>query len=259
MLLALSPRRRRPACPARRRRTPALPGWRGALLLALACAGLPAAALASGVLPESSVVILNEADGETTMNVQNTEASPLLLHTAIQNLPEDKEVLVVVVPPISRVESKQSQLVRFLLQSPAPLQVQRLKRVTFEGIPPKAADGSSRISMTVRQNLPLIIHPAKLPQNTEPWKLLKWSVADGKLLVRNDSAYVVRLAQGVQLLPEKTEVDLGKTYLLPGSALKVALPAGTGARPATVRISPATTYGYAVETYDAPLAAGAEN
>ncbi|WP_420212933.1 fimbria/pilus chaperone family protein [Burkholderia aenigmatica] len=214
---------------------------------------VPSIALASGVLPESSVVILNEADGETTMNVKNTESIPLLLHTTIQNTPDDQELLVVAVPPVSRVEGQDTQLVRFMLQSPAPLQVQRLKRVTFEGIPPKGPDGKARISMTIRQNLPLIVHPATLAKHTSPWTLLQWSVADGKLRVRNDSPYVVRLGQGVQLLPEKTAVDLGKTYVLPGSAVEVPLPPGTGARAASVRLSPATIYGYEVDTYDAPL------
>ncbi|MBN3788036.1 fimbria/pilus chaperone family protein [Burkholderia sp. Ac-20353] len=218
------------------------------------CLGIPAAvSQASGVLPESSVVILNEADGETTMNVKNTESIPLLLHTTIQNTPEDQELLVVAVPPVSRVEGQDTQLVRFLLQSPAPLQVQRLKRVTFEGIPPKGPDGKARISMTIRQNLPLIVHPAKLAKHTSPWTLLQWSVADGKLRVRNDSPYVVRLGQGVQLLPDKTAVDLGKTYVLPDSTVEVPLPPEAGTRATSVRLSPATIYGYEVDTYDAPL------
>lgn len=247
-----------PCSPARRRAEPARRRWCGALLLALNCAALPAAVLAAGVQPESSVVILNESDGETTMNVRNTEDSPLLLHTAIQNLPEDNELLVVAVPPISRVEAKETQLVRFLMQSAEPIKVQRLKRVTFEGIPPKTADGTSRISMTVRQNLPLIIHPANLPKNAEPWKLLKLSLDDRKLRVVNDSAYVVRLAQNVEMLPDRTQVDIGTTYLLPGSELSVALPPAGSATPAAVRISPASAYGYSSETYDIPLGAAAK-
>ena len=229
----------------------------GALLLSLVGGGaFTGLAQASGVLPKTSVVILEEADGETRMNVQNTDAHPVLLYTSILNLSEDDEPLVVAVPPVTRVEANETQLVRFILQSRKPLQVERLKRVTFEGIPPKAADGSSRISMNVRQNLPLLIRPKSLAPNREPWKLLKWSASGGQLHVRNDSPYVVRLGQGVQLLPGTQVADLGKTYLLPGSHLSVALPEGA-ARPSAVRLSPATTYGYAVESYDAPLAAGA--
>ncbi|WP_372437185.1 fimbria/pilus chaperone family protein [Pseudomonas chlororaphis subsp. aureofaciens] len=243
---------------------PTLPRWRvlaqcAATAGVLTCLHFSVPAQASGVLPESSVVIINEADGEATMNVKNTESIPLLLHTAIQNLPEDQELLVVAVPPVSRVEAQDSQLVRFLLQSKDPLRVQRLKRVTFEGIPPKGPDGKARISMTIRQNLPLIVHPAKLERHATPWTLLQWTVADGKLNVRNDSAYVVRLAQGVQLLPSKTTIDLGKTYILPNTSVEVALPPGGGVRATSgVRISPATAYGYEVDTYDAPLAKTAQ-
>ncbi|HBO2187563.1 TPA: fimbria/pilus periplasmic chaperone [Pseudomonas aeruginosa] len=226
------------------------------MAVALACLWGIDAAQASGVLPESSVVILNEADGEASMNVKNTEAVPLLLHTVIQNLPEDPELLVVAVPPVSRIDAQGTQRVRFLLQGTEPLKVQRLKRVTFEGIPPKGPDGKARISMTIRQNMPLIIHPATLERNPAPWMLLRWSVSGDRLKVRNDSPYVVRLGQGVLLLPVGTATDLGKPYILPNSEAEVSLPAGTGAKVRSVRISPATAYGYVVDSYDAPLADG---
>lgn len=211
-----------------------------------------APAQASGMLPETSVVIVNEDDGETSMNVKNTDPNPTLLYTSVQNLPEDKELLVVVSPPVARVEPDQTQLVRFILQTREPLKVQRLKRVIFEGIPQKSAEGGVKVTMNVRQNLPLILHPKGLAMNREPWKLLKWSLDGDKLVLRNDSAYVVRFAQSVSVLPNKIDVDMERTYILPGEKLSGQVK-GAVAGATTVRLSPATVYGFAVDSFDSAL------
>lgn len=208
---------------------------------------------ASGMLPETSVVIVNEADGEASMNVKNTDATPTLLYTSLQNLPEDRESLLVVTPPVARVDPDETQLVRFILQTKEPLKTQRLKRVTFEGIPQKSAEGGVKVTMNVRQNLPVIIHPKGLEMNREPWKLLTWSLQNGKLTVKNDSPYVVRLAQAVALLPNHVDVDLGRTYLLPGEHIVAEAKLSGSAVPVTVRLSPATVYGFSVDSFDAPL------
>ncbi|MGY4730835.1 fimbria/pilus chaperone family protein [Burkholderia pyrrocinia] len=235
----------------------------------LAWAGLSPLAHASGVLPETSVVLVDEADGEASINVQNTDAQPTLLYTTIQNLPEDPANLVTVTPPVARVEAGQSQLVRFVLTSPTPLKTERLKRVTFEGIPP-ANTSQSRVQITVRQNLPVILHPQGLKPNNAPWTGLKWSLHAGALSVTNPSPYVVRLSQQVTLLPSQTPLWLPHPYILPGEQLNAARPpkrtdasgvsTADSAAPlpdhaSAVRINPATTYGFAVQHYDAPLVA----
>ncbi|WP_081944719.1 fimbria/pilus chaperone family protein [Sphingopyxis sp. MWB1] len=214
-------------------------------------AGAAPLAHADGMQPETSVVILNEADGETSLNVKNTDEKPSLLYTQVVDIPEDQDALVMLTPPVTRVEPGETQLVRFLLNSKEPLKTQRLKRVIFEGIPQRKSEGSAKIGVTVRQNLPLIIHPKGLERNREPWKLLQWKVEGGRLSVTNDSPYVVRLAQEVTLRPVDKIIDLGRTYVLPGETLTAEGSAESGAT--SITISPATVYGYSVDTYDAPL------
>ncbi|MDR6605127.1 fimbria/pilus chaperone family protein [Pseudomonas synxantha] len=214
---------------------------------------LTAQAHADGMVPDTSVVIVNEANGETSVSVTNTDASLALLHVTIEDIPEDTEPLVFVTPPLARVEASRTQLVRFILQSEKPLLTQRLKRVIFEGIPqgkPTAETGKAQVGVTVRQNLPIILHPAGLAPNRTPWTDLKWSLQDGQLTVRNETPYVVRLAQEVQLLPSGSGAMLPKTYVLPGEHISVAVTAKAAAQ---VRIHPATVYGFAVPPYDAPI------
>lgn len=209
---------------------------------------------ADGMVPDTSVIIVNEANGETAVSVTNTDARLALLHVTIENIPEDTEPLVFVTPPLARVEASKTQLVRFILQSEKPLLTQRLKRAIFEGIPQgksTAEAGHARVGVTVRQNLPIILHPAGLALNRTPWTDLKWSLQEGQLTVRNETPYVVRLAQGVQLLPSGGAAMLPRTYVLPGEQISVSVSAKADTQ---VRINPATVYGFAVPPYDAPLA-----
>lgn len=136
------------------------------------CLCLCGMAVADGMQPETTVVILNEEDGEATLNIKNTDPGAALLHSVIQNIPEDLESLLIVTPPITRVESGDTQLVRFIMTAKAPLKTQRLKRVSFEGIPQARTPGGATIGITLRQNLPLILHPKGLPKHDAPWQLL---------------------------------------------------------------------------------------
>ena len=208
---------------------------------------------ATGMVPETSVVIVEETDGEGAINIKNTDAFPVLLLTTLQDINEDKESLIVVTPPAARVEPGKTQRVRFMLTAKAPIKTERLKRVIFEGVPPQQK-GKSELRMTVRQNLPVIIRPAGLEKDLAPWKRLTWKQAGESLTVSNASPYVVRLGQSVQTLPDNTTWTLPNTYVLPGQTFTLK-PDGRlkPGRPAQVRLSPATTWGYTVNSYDAPL------
>lgn len=208
--------------------------------------------MAAGMQPETTVVIFYEEHGEANINLTNTDAGPALLHSKVEHIPEDPELSVIVTPPIMRVDAGQTQLVRLIGAFKEPLKTQRLKRVTFEGIPQKKSDGGATVGINIRHNLPVIIHPKGLPRHPAPWELLKWKVDGENLAVQNDSPYVVRLSERVQLNPPNASVSLPRTYILPGETLtapfKEAAPAVT-----SVTIQPATLYGFAIGSFDAPV------
>jgi P pilus assembly chaperone PapD len=209
--------------------------------------------VADGMVPDTSVVIVNEADGETSVSVTNTDANLSLLHVTLEDIPEDKEPLLFVTPPLARVEAGKSQLVRFILQTSTPLTTQRLKRVIFEGMPQDrkpAEAGRARVGVTVRQNLPVILHPKGLAPNRTPWTGLTWRLQNDQVSVHNPSPYVVRLAQELTLLPGNGSALLPRTYVLPGETLSVP---AKGAAATRVRIQPATVYGFAVPHFEAPF------
>lgn len=230
----------------------------GSILSVCACLSMffSASVLSDGMRPETTVVVLNEADGEVSINVTNTDKLPALLHSAIENLPEDLEPLIVVTPPVTRVDAGERQMVRLLSIAKEPLKTQRLKRVSFEGIPQAQPGSGATIGISLRQNLPLILHPKGLPRHEAPWELLTWHVQGQALTVRNDSAYVVRFASDVRLNPQKVKASLPRTYILPGEALSVDLKKPMpGSR--SVTFEPATVYGFTVDSYDALLVSNA--
>ncbi|QOZ85855.1 fimbrial chaperone protein [Chromobacterium sp. Rain0013] len=212
--------------------------------------------LAAGMQPETTLVLLDETDGSGSILVKNTDNYPLLLYSKIENLPErnEKDVMIMLTPPVARVEPGDQQQVRFMLVNKKGLQTQQMKRVIFEGIPQGSTGNSSQVAISVRQNLPLIIHPKNLAVHREPWKLLKWSMGAGQLLLENDSPYVVRMAEVVHLKPQGTAVQLEHNYVLPGQKLSFPV-ADTEAE--AVTLYPATLYSYTVDSYDAPLTAKA--
>lgn len=214
---------------------------------------LSSTAYASGMKPETSIVIIDESKREGTINVTNTEKTPLLLYTKIENIKEDDEDLVVVTSPYNRVDGGETQTVRFILTNKTPLKVQRLKRVTFEGIPPESGPGK-KLDLTIRQNIPLILTPAGLVHKRDPWTLLTWQIKGSELTVINNSPYIVRLSNKIDLLPAATSISLSKTYILPGSTEKINIPHELEkANVEKIRLYPASIYGYKVEHYDSPV------
>lgn len=208
---------------------------------------------AAGMIPETSVVILNEVNGEATINIKNSDSRPALLYSQILPVENDDENLIVLTPPVARVDPGETQAIRFLLQTTEPLKVQRLRRVVFEGIPPKDDSAGVRVNMNVRQNLPVIIHPKGLAMDKEPWRRLKWSIQNSKLQVTNPDAYVVRLDQAITLIPSNSIVQLPRSYLLPGEVITLDVPSDTLNTLKNIILSPATVYGYTVDKYTAPV------
>lgn len=186
------------------------------------------------------------------MNITNTDSLPALLYTQVKNVEgEDDTIRLLPTQPVVRVEGGKTQQIRFILQTEKSLRVEHLKRVVFEGIPPKKTS-SNTIGITIRQDLPVIIHPEGLAEKKDPWTLLTWHKKAEQLEVSNPGPYVVRLAQTFVTLPSNTVFDLGRTYLLPGERLTLPSTAPF-ASDSQVRFVPSSRYGVQVPEYIAPL------
>lgn len=208
---------------------------------------------AAGMVPETTLLVIEESTHSGVMNVKNTDNTPALLYTTIIDLPDDTGIKLDVTQPVVRVEPGQQQQLRFIMQNQQPLTVEHLKRVTFEGIPPKNTSKNMKIGFNMRQDLPVLIRPKNLPVVTDAWKLLTWSGSGESIKVKNPSAYVVRLAQNVTFLPSNATGKLQKTYILPGETLDVSVSKAISGDK-SVRFYPASRYGINVPDFTAPLA-----
>lgn len=153
---------------------------------------LPATVYAAGMVPETTLLMIDEANHGGVMSVKNTDSIPTLLYTSINDIEGENGVKLNVTQPVVRLEPGQEQQVRFILETKEPLTVEHYKRVIFEGIPPKTKDKNVKVGINLRQDLPVLIHPKNLPVVTDAWKLLTWSVQEKEVQVRNTSPYVVR-------------------------------------------------------------------
>ena len=206
---------------------------------------------ATGMVPESSLLLVSDADKSSTMNLKNTDATAELLYTRIVDLPDDTGTHLIVTQPVSRVEPGKTQQVRFILTTDKPMTTEHLKRVTFEGIPPMEKSGH-KVQLNIRQDLPVLIHPASLAVVRDAWKLLTWHQDGSLLTVSNPSPYVVRLSQEVLLLPSKGHGKLDKTYLLPGQHAQIKM-TGASASDRQVKFFPASRYGVQVNDFTTDL------
>lgn len=211
-----------------------------------------AAALATGMVPESSLLIVEEQDKGASINVKNTDPHPSLLYTNIVDIPDDTGVHLTVTQPVTRVEAGQTQQLRFILATDAPLKTEHLKRVTFEGIPPKDKSNHNRVSINIRQDISVLIHPANLPVVKDAWTLLKWSSAGNTVTVKNDSPYVVRLAEDLVAQPSQTHMKIKQTYILPGQTLNAQANKSLSGD-SQLKFFPASRYGIDVASYTATL------
>ncbi|RJT27899.1 fimbria/pilus chaperone family protein [Buttiauxella izardii] len=219
------------------------------LMVLLSAQFLASHSFAAGMVPDTSMLYINEAKQGGSINIKNTDANPGLLYTSINDLPDDQGTHLVVTQPVVRVEGGKTQQLRFVLQTDKPLTVEHLKRVVFEGIPQKTP-GKNKISFNIRQDLPVLIHPASLPEVKDAWTLLTWSQSGNSITVKNSSAYVVRMVAQFELLPSHAAGALNKTYLLPGQSMTVKADKATG-NDKQVKFTPVSRYGIPVPAYTA--------
>lgn len=200
------------------------------------------------------MLLINEADGGGSINVQNMEKQEALLYVKIIDLPDDPQPKLLVTQPVMRVGAEQIQRVRFILKSNGPLESEHLKRAIFEGIGPKNSQGENEISINIRHNIPVIIHPKGLPAMADPWKQLIWTKADNVLIAKNPGKYVVRLSQNIKLLPSGQSATAEKSYILPGQTINIKVKDLNALKDIKkVAIETLSKYGYEAGTVEMPV------
>lgn len=71
---------------------------------------------AAGMVPETTLLVIEESTHSGVMNVKNTDSNPALLYTTVVDLPDDNGVKLDVTQPVVRVEAGQQQQLRFIME-----------------------------------------------------------------------------------------------------------------------------------------------
>ncbi|EFB7606507.1 fimbria/pilus chaperone family protein [Escherichia coli] len=200
---------------------------------------------ALGMQPETTVLVLDQEDGEASITVKNTNDTPALLQTRIVDVDGAKGVIVLASPSIVKVDSGEEQTVRFFLQTNGEIKNQQLKRIRFLGLPAKKDDdkGKSSVSIAVSQSIPLIINPNGLKHEEEPWKFLNYKYENGRVYINNPSRYVVRMYPEVYI--DGTKVNLQQSFISPMQKVEVNFTPP----PSVVTIKPVSLYGVVRDEY----------
>ncbi|HCL7979513.1 fimbria/pilus chaperone family protein [Escherichia coli] len=205
-------------------------------------------AYALGMQPETTVLVINEEDGEASISVKNTDNVPSLLQTKIIDIDNSssKEVVILASPTIVKVESGEEQIIRFFLQKKGGIKDQVLKRVKFLGLPARMEKNAeiSSVNISVSQSIPLIINPKGLESVAEPWKFLKYTFENGKVYIFNPSRYVVRMYPYAKL--DGNKVNLQHPFIAPRQKIEVDYKS----RPKVMKIKPVGLYGEVRNEYE---------
>ncbi|MGP1958264.1 MAG: fimbria/pilus chaperone family protein [Arsenophonus sp.] len=217
-------------------------------ILLILLISIPLISRANHLKLHTSAIIIEANIGENSFPVKNESSSPIIMLTTLESIPEDPEKIVIITPPISRIEPYETQVVRFFLKKTNNLKNERMARVKFESIPSKEGGVvSNRININIAQNIPLIVQPKGLKRDYTPWKHLQLKVSNNRLLIYNPSPYVVRFHPRLTLLPSQELASLSKSYLLPGKKLYINLPIQKGKLTA-VKLTPVSLYNYMQNT-----------
>jgi P pilus assembly chaperone PapD len=191
---------------------------------------------------EAGSVLLYEDEGRTSFNVTNTGNDPILLVSKVEDLKEgDIAHRILLTPPITRIEPRQSQLIHYILREGETLQREHMLAASFEAIPVKSQNTAT---INVNHVIPLIAYPKSIARTDDPWRDLVAQYGKGSLEIRNNGKHVVRLLSHIRTHPQGTDIALEHPYLMPGETTHHAL----SEEPKQIRITPMNRRGTVLQS-----------
>lgn len=196
---------------------------------------------------ESIGIILDESKGRVSFNIKNTSSTPILLVSKLQDLDAksvSKQILIS--PPITRIDSQESQQVNFILKKGVVLTDEILLKASFEGV---TQDIHNSAKMPIRQEIGFLLQPTAVKESKTPWEALKITLTKGQLQLENRSHHVIRLDPQLRLLPNNSIISLKNYYLMAGEIVRV----NTSNVPTAIKITPLSRYGAVLADITLPV------
>lgn len=181
---------------------------------------------------EAGSILLREDERRASFNVTNTGNEPILLVSKVENLKDgDIANRILLTPPITRIEPRQSQLIHYVLRDGEALQEEHMLAASFEAIP---LQSQNKAKINIKHIIPLMAYPTSIAPTDEPWRDLIAQYEDGSLEIKNRGAHVVRLLPDIYAEPNDANILLRSSYLMPGETVRQKI----AEQPERLRITP---------------------
>jgi chaperone protein EcpD len=150
---------------------------------------------------------------ETTISIENKGSGPELIqiwatpHEVLGLYAKDEKPPFIFSPPLFKIDAGQTQKVR-VIYSGRPVTSEQMYRLNVQEVPQAPSGGGSSVQFAFRSVLPLVVRNEKMSRDgmIQAVKVLKWSLVNNALTVRNDSDYVFILDQ-IQVADEHLHLD----------------------------------------------------
>ena len=171
-------------------------------------------------------VIYAEGKKETSVTVNNKDASPYLIKSWIENTNSLSGSYFMVTPPLFRMDGNQQNVVRiFKTNKPLPSDKETLFFLNITSIPSSSSEeGRNTLQIAVRTKMKLIYRPKALANNVPEdfADKISWVITGNTITATNPSSYYLNLTQIT--LNGKVIPMAEQNYLAPNSKTSWELP-----------------------------------
>ncbi len=165
---------------------------------------------------ETSLLVIDEATHSGTINVKNTDNHPsLTVHRRGGSARMIKGLKLVTTQPVGTTRAVRLSNCASSCKPANRWTLEHYKRVTFEGIRRRAMN-KVKIGINIRQDLPVLIRPAKLAVVTDAWKFLDWTASGTSVTVKTQANMLCVWHRTLVLQPSGISGSLAKPTFLPG-------------------------------------------
>ena len=164
---------------------------------------LPFSPAFSNVALTNSRLVVNEQQLSSSIGVNNTGETPLLIQSWVSGEDTSVKAPFMVTPPLFRLESKQENTLRILqLPNQLPRDQESLFWLNVKEIPPldKSLAGKNVLRIAINNRIKLFYRPSNLPSSIEAapqsltWQLNAQGTGKWRLIAHNPSPYHITFA-----------------------------------------------------------------
>ncbi|OUY08665.1 fimbrial biogenesis chaperone [Acinetobacter populi] len=179
----------------------------------------------ASVILDTTRLIYNDTDKEVSLHVFNSGTYPVLLQSwidagNIKSTPEDMDVPFLITPPITRIDSKESQTLRIrYIGRKHDKNQETVYWLNVLEVPPKSDSSENELNVAYRTRIKLFLRPEILKSLdlSTLVKAVKWNIIGNKLNIINSTPFNISLVD-INLESNGDKFDIPGEMIYPYSS-----------------------------------------